>query len=218
MLYLSASASTSGSRGNRSAGYRGYRVDSLGYPVYGFTSCGHDIEEYLYREGVLVGTLYDYRFGGDCDISFYDAASEVTLSNITAYSDDIGSSNEVVELSIYSVPSNQIIVGSTLMKVGGSTFYTQGTIMEVGCDYERYSTDYGTYVWDTNRIKSNALALPGDSGGAAFIEYNGEFRIVGSMAAGYYGGEEATEENFSCSFIADYNYSYGELDSVIYRY
>ena len=65
---------------------------------------------------------------------------------------------------------------------------------------------------------SRAISLPGDSGGAAFIEYNGEFRIVGTMSSATYSNGIVTEGNCSCSYIADYNYSYGELDSVIYRY
>lgn len=207
-LYLSASASTTSTAPNQSVGYRGYRLNYSGNRVYGFTGCGHGATSSLYRSGELVGNIYDSRCGGNYDIAFYDATTNTSLSNTVAYSDDMGNaiSGELAVLSTVAAPTSEsILLGTTAMKVGSKTFFTQGVIEST--DFRRTTSDGTTY---TNTIRSKARASNGDSGGAVFIYYGGDFEIIGTVTGGSTSG--------TYSFAAKYQYAYNALDSVIYRY
>jgi len=207
-LYLSASASTTSTAPNQSVGYRGYRLNASGNRIYGFTGCGHGATSRLYRSGELVGNIYDSRCGGKYDIAFYDTTTNTSLSNTVAYSDDMGNaiSGELAILSTIVAPTSEnILLGTTAMKVGSKTFFTQGIIEST--DYRSTTSDGTTY---TNTIRSKARASNGDSGGAVFIYYGGNFEIIGTVTGGSTSG--------TYSFAAKYQYAYNALDSVIYRY
>lgn len=212
-LYKTASASTSGQLASQSVGYRGYRINSSGNTVYGFTGCGHGAASELYRGGEKVGTRYDYAVGGNYDIAFYDKTSSTTTSNQTSYSDDVGSSNETVSLSTTAPPTSQsILLGSTVMKVGSASFFTLGEILSVNTNYRISNVNF------TNLMQTTALNLGGDSGGAAFIYYGGSYRIVGTMTGSSYSGTSLTSNTFTYSFIAQYRYAVNALNSTIYRH
>lgn len=212
-LYKTASSSSSGALANQSVGYRGYRINSSGSKIYGFTGCGHGAMSAIYRGGEKVGTLYDKSVGGKHDIAFYDKTSNTTLSNQTSYSDDVGNATETVSLSTTAAPTSAfVLVGSTVMKVGSRSFYTQGKIKSVSAGW---STDDYSFK---GSMKTTALNLGGDSGGAAFIYYDGSYRIVGTMSGSSYTGDSLTAKTFSHSYIAQYRYATNALDSTIYRY
>lgn len=212
-LYPTASASTSGAAVDQSVGYRGYRVNSAGTKIYGFTGCGHGAVSSIYRGGEKVGTLYDSAVGGKYDIAFYDKTSNTTLSNQTSYSDDMGNATETVSLSTAAPPTSaSVLVGSTVMKVGGRTFFTQGEILSI-----RESWMTSSFAF-TNAMRTTALNLAGDSGGAAFIYYGGSYRIVGTMSGTGYSSLPHTAAIFEHSYIAQYQYAVNALDSTIYRY
>ena len=161
-----------------------------------------------------MGDLYESRNGGMYDLAFYDITASTTLSNLTAYSDDTGGENDVVSLSTLAPPSiEDVLVGSTVMKVGSRTFYTQGQII---AKFDTMTTSSSSY---RSLISTTALALPGDSGGAAFIYYNGSYRIIGTVTGSkFISNIEMSANTFTKSYFAAYEYSVNALGFTIYRY
>ena len=193
--------------------YRAFRVDSDGEAVCGFVGCGHGATYAIYRGGEKVGDLYASRNGGMYDLAFYDITPGTTLSNVTSYSGVTGGSNETVSLSPTCLSvDDEILVGSTVMKVGSRTFYSQGQIL---CTEASYSVNFVSY---NNFIKTTALNLVGDSGGAAFIYYGGAYRIIGTMSASDYSTYPRDASTFICSYIASYRHSVNALGFTIYHY
>ncbi len=206
-LYLNANDSATNY--NQSIGYRGYRIGSGANTIYGFTGCGHGAVNGIYKNGTLAGVRFGSRCGGIYDIAFYDAQSGVTLTNRTSYSDDSGNATDVVQLSIQDPPSNNnILLGSTVMKVGASTFYTSGQITNCNAN-ATLSEGTGTRSY-TDLFRTSARARKGDSGGTAFILYQGTYRIIGTITGG------SVEHGYT--YISKYLNAYYALGTVIYRY
>ena len=203
-IYASASDSSSSGWPHASVGFRAYRINPSGTRINGFTTAGHVgmTMSRLYRTGTLVGNLYDYRYEGTSDFAFYDATSGTTLSNITAYSDDMGNDSDVVSLDASYVLTNNVSYNSLIMKVGSRTFYSHGYLVDTN-----YTAHYDDAII-TNLIRTSAKALAGDSGGAVFVEYGGKYCILGNISGG----------DGTYSYVTKFEIARTALDSTIYLY
>lgn len=186
----------------RSVGYRGYRIADQGDIYRGFTSCGHSVAGSIRKGNTTVGNLYSYAYSGNADFSFYDAAGSTTMFNLTAYTDDSGSSGGYISLSTTEISVQAVLTNRTMFKCGGTTYLSSGKIL---------STNY--YNGLSNMIKSNAYAQPGDSGCVAFIYDGGVYKIIGSASS-----ISNSNGAFQFSYFSQYHNNKFSLYSTIYRY
>lgn len=185
----------------RSIGYRGFRLNSLGNPVYGFTSCGHSIAQTVNVSGTKVGELYDNICGGSADISFYDAWGSPVLSNVMAYTDDEG--NQEYDRLLSAVEyTDTLLNGTTIFKIGGSSYVTSGTVHNTDVSFSTIS----------HVIETTAYSVVGDSGGVLFIYHANQYKILGSLHGG------GTYSGVYYSFYSKYFNNKYALASIIYRY
>ena len=202
--YVFPGVGVSGSWGGsniQSVGYRGYRLNNNGQTVSGFTSCGHNVPQNLYIGYTKVGVKYDYAFSGSADISFYDATSAASLTNITAYTNESGG---YITISSDEIPSNYDPTGDAFVKYGMTSEMTEGDV---------YS---GSWVRGgvSDLLKTSALALPGDSGGVGLVYYNYQYRIVGSVSGGDYNSNTPSASSFVASFFSRYHNNKAAITNI----
>lgn len=98
----------------------------------------------------------------------------------------------------------------SIRKCGATTYDTTGVIYRTSIDLE-YS---GHKVNDL--IRSDALVLPGDSGGVVYCLFDGVYVVAGTVAAAEFMGNTMNKENFVFSYFSKVNNQIEALGVGIY--
>lgn len=165
-----------------SMGYRAYRTTSSG-TEYGFATCAHGIKDsidgkvYEGNVATVIGTISDWEFGGSVDASFVKLKTGNSIVMTTMYSNDKGSTTggDEIEENWYM---SRVVKGSTVNKVGATTYKTQAKVTAENYD----TTIEGTAF--TNMTKTEGFSDHGDSGGMVYMYNNGSYKPAGLIMGG----------------------------------
>lgn len=159
----------------------------------------HVREDSVYRSPGAknkLGVCKVSQFSGNSDAAFIAITdSNYEASNTMYYSDVFGNTSDGATISASDYTTNAP-AGTTLYKVGASSYLTSGEVETNG-----YTVTYsGVTISDTLRTK--ALNLKGDSGGCAYIVVNGTYVAAGTMSASSYTGDLLTSSSFKYSYVS----------------
>lgn len=160
-----------------SIGYRAYRTTSSG-TEYGFATCGHGImnsidgKVYEGSTWTSIGTISDWMYEDSVDASFVKLSSGNSITMTTMYSDEDGSTSggDTIVPNYYMT---SVAKGSTVYKVGATTFRTSAEVTNTNYDFTVNGTTF------TNMTKTKSFCDKGDSGGLVYMYYNGGYKPAG---------------------------------------
>lgn len=176
---------------------------SIGWPVYfydnngkvckGFISAGHayDVGDVAYVNGVEVGECVKSKFSGKVDAAIIKITNaDFSMSNKVAYSNDTLSNTKNV----------LVAEGETIYKSGATSEYRSGTVIATNATINY--KDFGVTI--RNTLVTDALNLPGDSGGVVYCKYGGQFFAIGSSSGSttYNENDEITESTFDKCYVS----------------
>lgn len=164
-----------------SIGYRAYKTAMSGATKYGFVTCAHGIKDsvdgYVYTTSYsLLGRIDYWQYEGSADASFVELMNGNTFTMMTMYSDQYGSTTGGTFIESNSYVS-YAAAGSTVHKVGSTTYKTSGEIESTSFD----CTDHG--ITFTNLTRASFDVAKGDSGGIVYIYSGGGYKPIGIASA-----------------------------------
>lgn len=160
-----------------SIGYRAYRTTSSG-TEYGFATCGHGImnsidgKVYEGNAWTSIGTISDWMYEGSVDASFVKLSSGNSITMTTKYSDDEGTETGGDSI-VPNYYMTSVAKGSTVYKVGATTFKTSAEVTNTNYDFTVNGTTF------SNMTKTKDFCDKGDSGGLVYMYYNGGYKPAG---------------------------------------
>lgn len=163
---------------NLSIGYRAYRTIDSG-TEYGFATCGHGIMDsidgnvYEGSNWTVIGTISDWMYEGSVDAAFVKLSSDNSITMTTMYSDDKGTTTGGDTIATY-VYMTSVAKGSTVYKVGATTFKTSAEVTNTNYDF--VLEDGTTFP---NMTKTDSFCDHGDSGGLVYMYYNEGYKPAG---------------------------------------
>ncbi len=166
-----------------SIGYRAYLKTSNGYS-YGFVTAAHgvkdSIDDTIYSSttfNTVIGTVPIWVYGGSVDTAFVEITSKHKIGTTTHYSNSSGSTSNGDLIATYTYMSS-IAKGSTVYKVGSTTYKTSATVKNINYDFTVDGQKF------TNLTKTGKLAESGDSGGLVYMYYDGKYIPAGIIKGG----------------------------------
>ena len=159
-----------------SIGWRAWRINNAGNKTYGLVTAGHGVINHktaLTYGGGEYGKFVLKRFGGKMDMSFVQRTNDnYGETNTIKFS---GSSLKAG----YYVRSSYMKTGDNVYKAGMTTGLTTGKIISTSAAVSYDGKNFTNFVLTDNYCQS------GDSGGIAYMNIDGAYRIMGNTAAGW---------------------------------
>lgn len=119
-----------------------------------------------------IGTISDWMYAGSVDASFVKLSSGNSITMTTKYSDDEGTQTGGDSI-VPNYYMTSVAKGSTVYKVGATTFKTSAEVTNTNYDFTVDGTTF------SNMTKTKDFCDKGDSGGLVYMYYNGGYKPAG---------------------------------------